>query len=333
MTSLFQKELSRYKKKFDSLFLGYIPKTPKSLWQPVIYHFKSGGKRWRPFLVRVIAKMYRVPSLESLPLEAIVELTHNWTLIHDDIEDGDTLRRGSPTVWKKFGIDYGVNSGDAMFALSFKILKDSEKKWGRKNTLYVLEKFVEMLNLLTEGQNLEFDFRRKIGNIKTSDYLTMIKKKTAALPKFGLISIAKLGGARERAIKSLEVFCDNIFPAFQIRDDVLNLIGGKDCGEEVGGDIKEGKRTLPILHLMNNVSLRERNSLLKTLTKGRNRVASGEVKRVVGLMEEKKSIKYTFSFIEKLVIKGKEALFNIVPSRGRVILEEIASWLSQKRDF
>ena len=123
----FLKELEKYKKKFDPLFLNYIPKTPKTLWQPVVYHFKSGGKRWRPYLVRLTGKLYKVPTSLCQLLEIIVELTHNWTLIHDDIEDGDLLRRGQATVWKKFGLDYGINSGDIMFALSLKILKEGEK--------------------------------------------------------------------------------------------------------------------------------------------------------------------------------------------------------------
>jgi len=328
-----QTEIKRYKEEFDSLFLSYIPKKPLTLWQPVIYHFKTGGKRWRPFLIRTVGKIYRISKSICEPLEVIVELTHNWTLIHDDIEDGDILRRGKETLWKKFGSDYGINCGDAMFALSFGILKKGERVLGKENTLFLLRSLSETLLGLAEGQNLEFDFRKKKKNIEFADYMKMVKKKTALLPKFGVIGIAKIGSVPKKEIEALGDFCDNIFPAFQIRDDILNLVGKKEYGKEIGGDIKEGKRTIPLWHLLKNVSQKERKEVSKIILKGREKITKEEVKYVIRLMKENGSIEFALSLSEKLVKKAKKALFCLPSHPQKKILEELSDWLSKERIY
>lgn len=333
MNQDFKKKLKKYKKNFDPIFLKYIPKTPQSLWQPVFYHFKAGGKRWRPFLVRLVAELYKVPLFISEPLEVIVELTHNWTLIHDDIEDEGFFRRGKITVWRKFGLDYGVNSGDAIFALSFKILREGERVWGKENTLFLLERLSETLLGMAEGQNLEFDFRKKKGNIKISEYIEMVKKKTSLLPKFGLLGIAKIAKIAQKEIKALENFCDNIFPAFQIRDDILNLIGKKEYGKEIGGDIKEGKRTIPIIHLLNNISQKEKKEVLKILLKRKEETKKKEVKKIINLMKKKGSLEFADLFSQKLLKKGKESLSSFSNLPEKKILEKISDWLVKARRF
>ena len=304
-----------------------------TLWQPVIYHFKSDGKRWRPYLVRVIGKLYQVPEAACELLEVIVELTHNWTLIHDDIEDGDILRRGKLTVWKKFGLDYGINCGDAMFALSFKILENGEKIWGKKNTLFLLKSLSETLIGLSEGQNLEFDFRKKKNNIKISDYMRVVKRKTTLLPKFGVIGIAKIAGASKKETKALEKFCDNIFPAFQIKDDILNLIGKREYGKEIGSDIKEGKRTVPLIYLLNKVSQKEKKEILRIILKERKKTTKKEVEKVIKLMKKTNSFEYSLSFIEKLIEKGKKSLPLLPGFPERQILQELSDWLAQGRIY
>lgn len=333
MIQNFQKTLHDYKKKFDPLFLKRIPRKPPTLWRPVIYHFKTGGKRWRPFLVRQVAKLYKIPPFVSLPLEVVVELTHNWTLIHDDIEDGDILRRGKLTCWKKYGLDYGINCGDVMFALSFNILNKNKKTWGEKNTFFLLENLSKTLLGLAEGQNLEFDFRKKKGNIKISDYLEMVKKKTALLPKFGLLAIAKIAKASQKEMKALERFCNFIFPAFQIKDDILNLTAKKEYGKEIGGDIREGKRTILTIHLLNNVSKKEKKAILEILLKERAKVTKNEIKKIINLMKEKGSIEFAKLFAQRLIKEAKKSL-DILPKRPeKEILQDVTEWLAKERIY
>lgn len=328
-----REEIRKYKKEFDPLFLSYIPKEPLTLWRPVIYHFKTGGKRWRPFLIRTIGKIYKIPQSACELLEVIVELTHNWTLIHDDIEDGDISRRGKETLWKKFGIDYGINCGDAMFALSFRLLEKGEKIWGRENTLFLLETLSKTLLNLAEGQNLEFDFRKMKKNIRFKDYMKMIAKKTAMLPKFGVLGIAKIGDVPAKDREALGYFCDNIFPAFQIKDDILNLIGRKEYGKERGGDIKEGKRTIPLWHLLENVSRKDRKEILEIVLKDREKTTREEVKYVIGLMKKKGSIEFALSVIENLVKNSKKAVVRLPKRPEKKILEELSDWLAKERTY
>jgi geranylgeranyl diphosphate synthase type I len=326
-------KLQEYKKNFDPLFLKSIPRTPKTLWQPVLYHFQAGGKRWRPFLIRTVGKIYQLPLSATEPLEIVAELTHNWTLIHDDIEDRDALRRGRETVWKKFGIEYGINSGDAMIALSFRILRSGEKKWEKEDTLFLMEELARTIESLCEGQDLEFDFRRREGNIEISDYKKMAKRKTVLLPKFGVLGVARLGRANRKEIESLEKFCDFIFLSFQIKDDLLNLISEEGYGKEIGGDIKEGKRTIPIIHLLNNASKRERREILEILLKPRENTKKREVKKVIKLMKKYGSVEFTTLFVKKLIAKAKQSLSSFPISPEKRILEGISNWLGEERIF
>lgn len=324
-----EKSLKNYKRTFDPLFLNYIPENPKTLWQPVIYHFKTGGKRWRPFLVRQTAKIYSLSS-PAQSLEVVVELTHNWTLIHDDIEDKDSFRHNKETVWKKFGIDRALNSGDAMIAFSFQIL-NKEKKWNEKEKIFLSTALAETIENLCEGQDMEFTFRKKKGNIEINDYMAMVERKTAALPKFGVFGVAKLGGANKKEIKALENFCNNLFPAFQIRDDILNLTGKEEYGKEIGGDIKEGKRTIPLIHLLNHSSKKEKKEILNILLKEREETTREEVEKVISLMKRYGSIDFAINFNKKLIQKAKESLFFLPNTKEKETLKELVSWLAKER--
>jgi geranylgeranyl pyrophosphate synthase len=327
-----KKSLIDYKRVFNPLFLKYIPKSPKTLWQPVLYHFKTGGKRWRPFLVNLIGKIYHLSTSSTQTLEVVVELTHNWTLIHDDIEDKDVFRRGQETVWKKFGVDRAINSGDAMIALSFKILSQ-EKKWTNDERKVLLIDLAQTIEELCQGQDLEFNFRRKKGNIKISDYMEMVKRKTAVLPKFGILEVAKLGKANKKEIKALEKFCDNLFPAFQIKDDILNLIAKEDYGKEIGGDIKEGKRTIPTIHLLNHASKKEKKEILNILLKKRENTTREEVKKVINLMKKYSSIDFAVAFNKKLIKGAKEVLSFLSEASEKKLLGEITGWLAEERSI
>jgi len=298
----------------------------------VIYHFQTGGKRWRPFLVRQIAKIYHFPPSSTQSLEVVVELTHNWTLIHDDIEDKDSFRHGKETVWKKFGIDRALNSGDAMIALSFKIIS-KEKKWIEKEKIFLSESLSETIENLCGGQDMEFAFRKKKGNIKISDYMEMVERKTAVLPKFGVLGVTKLGKANKKEIEALENFCDNLFPAFQIKDDILNLTGGEEYGKEIGGDIKEGKRTIPIIHLLNHSSKKEKKEILSVLLKDREKTTKEEVKKVISLMKKYGSIDFAVAFNKKLIKEAKKSLSFLPEVPEKKLLEEITDWLAEERAF
>lgn len=326
------KSLTKYKRVFDPLFLKFIPSSPKTLWQPVKYHFQTGGKRWRPFLVHQIAKIYHLSSSSIQPLEVVLELTHNWTLIHDDIEDQDSFRRDKETVWKKFGVDRAINSGDAMIALSFQII-EQEKKWQKDEKNFLSNTLSKTIISLCEGQDMEFTFRKKEGNIKISDYMSMVQRKTAILPKFGVLGVAKLANAKQNEIEALSKFCDNLFPAFQIRDDILNLTAKKDYGKEIGGDIKEGKRTIPVIHLLNHSSKKEQKEILNILLKERERTTKKEVEKVISLMRKHGSIDFTLLFVKNLIKEAKNALSSFRPTEDKKILEAMIDWLAQERTF
>lgn len=326
-------QLNEYKNGFDPIFLKSIPKEPRSIYKIVEYHFNTGGKRWRPFLIRTICKTLGGTKEQSLPLEIALEYIHNWSLIHDDIEDAGEMRRGKDTVWKAFGLARAVNVGDAMGALEIEVLSLGQKVWGEKNLNEMYKIMGEAIRKMCEGQNAEFDMREKKGNVEEKEVLEMMKKKTGALIKFSLVGIAKAMNASPEIIRGLEEYAIKLPIAFQIQDDQLNLIGKEEYGKEIGGDIREGKRTIQLTHCIKNCNEKDRKKIISIILKPGEKKTEKEIEFVIEKIKETKSLDYALEFSRKLATEAAEAL-NVLPDREeRKVMQDIALWLAVDRKF
>lgn len=199
----------------------------------------------------------------ALPAAAALELTHNFTLIHDDIEDGDVERRHRATLWKVWGVPQALNTGDGMFALARLTL------WG------VLERGVEpdiAVNLgaaldyatlvIAEGQYLDINFEKR-RSVSVATYLDMIRRKTAVLMACAAEMGALLGTRNTETIASLRSFGEAIGIAFQVRDDMLGVWASTaESGKTVAGDIYRRKKSLPIVHALEHADPSDRQRLL-----------------------------------------------------------------------
>lgn len=219
----------------------HVIKTPESLYEPVQYLMDLKGKRIRPLLALMAYNLYKDDVDEVMPVAYAIELFHNFTLMHDDIMDEATLRRGGMAVHQKYGVNAGILSGDAMLLLAYKYLFKSGL--GLKE----VEQFNNIALEICEGQQMDMNFESQ-KDVTIEAYLEMIKLKTAILLGLAMELGAVKAGASESDIQHLYKFGVNMGIAFQLHDDMLDAFGSSSAiGKKQGGDIMQRKQTY--LHL------------------------------------------------------------------------------------
>ncbi|MFZ1754999.1 MAG: polyprenyl synthetase family protein [Caldilineaceae bacterium] len=213
----------------------------------------GSGKRIRPLLCLMACASVGGDPATALSAAAAVEILHNFSLIHDDIEDGDETRRHRPTVWTLWGVPQAINAGDGMFALSFAaLLRSKQRGVGDRSLVAMLERFTACCTALTEGQHLDIGFEDR-EKVAVADYLRMIEGKTAVLLATALSIGALIGGADQRTDEALYGFGQHLGLAFQIQDDILGIWGDPTVtGKAAGNDILRRKKSLPLLYALNH---------------------------------------------------------------------------------
>jgi len=213
--------------------------SPKSLYDPIRYIMKLGGKRLRPMLTCLSYSMYKNDVEKIVKYAAGVEAFHNFTLMHDDIMDKAPLRRGKPTVHEKYNINTAILSGDVMLVKVYDMFLSLPADQLKE----VLRLFNKTASEVCEGQQLDMDFETK-KKVSENEYLGMIRLKTAVLLGFSLEFGALLASASEEDRKALYDFGVNIGIGFQLMDDLLDVYADqKKFGKTVGGDIVSNKKT------------------------------------------------------------------------------------------
>jgi geranylgeranyl pyrophosphate synthase len=215
------------------------------------------GKRLRGLLVLLTAEANGV-KINSLTLDiaASIELLHHATLIHDDIVDKADTRRGERSLNRKIGQTLSVLSGDYLFSLAIQpVLKMDEREY------YGI--FARTVKNVCEGE-IEEEYYKGNARITTVEYLNIIKNKTAALIAGSVKAGAIAGKCSKEAMKHLEIFGENIGMAFQIKDDIMDIVSDPGrLGKPAGNDIKEGKATLPLLLALNSAPKKERENIIR----------------------------------------------------------------------
>ena len=296
-----------------------------------------GGKRLRPFLCLMACRAVGGDPLKALRTAASIEMFQSFALVHDDIEDGSEMRRGKPCLHRIHGVPIAINVGDGLLITAFKMLLENREVLGKDLTIKVMEKMFELYLRTVEGQSLDIYWVQKnVWDLKEVDYFRMVTGKTGYYSGRTPIEIgALIGGADQKTISELGSFGEKIAIAFQIQDDVLNIERGeKDehgYGKERGGDILEGKRTLMIIHLLNNLPEKKRARVKQVLSKDRSGVSQKEVEEIIGLMEGCGSIDYAKSVSREMVFEAKKKLSILKDAGSRKIFEQIADFLVDRK--
>ncbi len=259
---IFKTIYDRERRKIDTRLQNALKnRKPASLYEPGAYIINSKGKRLRPLLVLLSAKAVGGNFNQAYNAAVAVELLHNFTLVHDDIMDNADKRRGRLTLHKKYNPNTAILTGDSLLSVAYEyLLKDCNG-----NAKNVIQSFTRGLVEVCEGQSMDTDFESK-KNITINDYLTMIKKKTAAMSEMCCNVGALLGGGNKEQIQSLSKYGLNLGIAFQIQDDLLDITADENVfGKSIGGDLVEGKKTYLFLKAFENAKGEDKRILKKVI--------------------------------------------------------------------
>ena len=237
-----------------------LPEEPERLYKPIIYSMSGGGKRIRPSLLMLVCDAYGGSLQEALPVAAAVEMFHNFTLLHDDIMDNATVRRGKPSVYASWGNNVAILSGDAMMIFAYRLLIGSPAdKLSR-----IMDIFTTMALQVCEGQQYDMDFEER-QKVSVVEYLNMIELKTSVLLAGSAMIGAVLGDASESDCRKIYRYALELGLAFQQQDDLLDSYGTvEELGKRIGGDILEGKKTCLMLNAMSRATEDDRDILRST---------------------------------------------------------------------
>jgi geranylgeranyl diphosphate synthase, type II len=241
-----------------------VGKQPMGLYDPVGYILSLGGKRIRPALCLTACSMFNAEeAVRCLNPALALEVFHNFTLLHDDIMDGSPMRRNHPTVHMRWNNNTAILSGDAMLIMAYQLMANTpEALLGP-----VLEEFSKTALEVCEGQQMDMDFESRM-DVTESEYLEMIRLKTAVLLGASLKIGARIGGADATMAESLYKFGSNIGISFQLQDDWLDVFGDEAVfGKSIGGDIVCNKKTYLLITAQNHLNGQSKKELNRWLLK------------------------------------------------------------------
>jgi geranylgeranyl diphosphate synthase type II len=255
----FQELIEKFNKDFDT---QHFPSQPASLYEPSEYFLKIGGKRIRPVLCLLGNELFSDLNPDAFLAANAVELFHNFSLVHDDMMDEASLRRGQPTVHTKYDSNTALLVGDIMVIRAYEYLQGIQSNHLSK----ILGLFNQTAREVCEGQQLDMDYAKR-NTVTLEEYIHMITLKTSVLLAASLQMGAIIGGAGDHNCNHLYEFGKKLGIAFQIQDDYLDAFGDANLfGKEAGGDIKQNKKTFLLIRALETANAAQLETLNKLLT-------------------------------------------------------------------
>jgi geranylgeranyl diphosphate synthase, type I len=290
-----------------------------------------GGKRLRPAMAMMACEAAGGDPIRALPSGCAVEFFHAAALIHDDIMDSSELRRDQRCVHVVHGVPLAINTGDFALGLVCTIVVRDQGLTDRVK-IAVLDAIGEMSARTIEGQALDVGWvRDDVYDLTAEDYLTMSLGKTGYYSGISPLKIgALIGGATKRRREALEAFGRNAAIAFQIQDDLLNLIGDEAVmGKDFLNDVLESKRTLMVIHSLDQARGHDRERLVELLQRGHDK-SRDDVEEVVALLKSNGSIEYARAFARDLILDARGHLGALAPSQARDALLSMADFFLER---
>jgi geranylgeranyl diphosphate synthase type II len=301
----------------------HFPSTPASLYEPGDYFLSWGGKRIRPVMCLMGSEMFGEISADTYEVATAIELFHNFTLIHDDIMDEAPLRRGMETVHMKYGANTALLTGDVMMIRAYEYLNKINLQYLSR----ILSLFNKTAKEVCEGQQLDIDFEKK-SDVSLDGYIEMISLKTSVLLAASLEMGAVLGGASDGNCRHIYEFGKNLGIAFQVQDDYLDAFGDPEkFGKEVGGDIRQNKKTFLLIHALEVADPDQKKSLKQLMQKD----GMDKVQQVLSIYKNCGVDEWAKQLKDKYLQTALKHLADIaVMSVRKKPLEELAEFLIQR---
>lgn len=275
------KQIEQNAKTVNKYLNSKLKGNPKKLYDAAGHLIVNGGKRLRPYMVIRSCQILKGKVSNAMPAASAVEMVHNFSLVHDDIMDNDEMRHGVPTVHKKFGMPIAILAGDVLFSKAFQVITNS--KLSASATTQLVSRLSKACVDICEGQLLDVKMAEEEKIPSQAEYITMIGKKTAALFDVSCAMGAICATNKPTDISNLSSFGRNLGIAFQITDDLIGVMGDpKITKKPVGNDLREGKKSLPILMAIKLAKGNDKKIILKAF--GNSKISRKDLNKSVGVI-------------------------------------------------
>ncbi len=322
----FKQHYLSYKSLVDERLQGFVQKNqPRTLYEPTAYVLGGGGKRIRAILVMLAAEAVGGDGKAALDAGVGVEILHNFTLVHDDIMDRADTRRGRETVHRKWDEGVAILVGDVMIGLAHSALLCNPPQ----RLVEVINAFTHGIIDVCEGQTLDREFETR-KDVTLEDYLWMIAMKTGRLVETAAEVGGLIGDGSARQIEALRAYARHIGQAFQIQDDLLDIVAEEaELGKRIGGDVMEGKRTYLLIQALERVHDGEDRHLLDTLLANKGLPAE-RIGDMLALYRRHGVLHSAQQDVEAYIHRAKEDLHALPDTPAREMLVWFADMLMNR---
>ena len=349
--------LEKLKPEIDRMIEKYLPKKVSNKWldfsfgkpryifskkaaeesliKPIWNFLGRGGKRWRPVLFLLITEAIGGDIKKVKDFVVIPELVHNGTIIIDDIEDQGELRRGKPCLHKIFGEDIAINAGNFIYFLPLLALAKTKNKFTPEVLVRAYETYIQEMINISLGQGTDIYWHKgKAKKITEKEYLQMCVFKTGCLSRMAAKLAVVLAEGDEKLTEAVGRVAEAVGVAFQIQDDILDItLSGKErkgFGKSLGNDIKEGKRSLMVIHALEKATKKDKKRLIELLDKHTDDLE--ERKAAIEIIKKYDSIEYAKKVAKKIMREAWEGADRVLkPSLAKKRLKEFVNYLIERK--
>lgn len=308
-----------------------IDTVKKAVVEPIWDFLDRGGKRWRPALMVICCEAVGGKAKDAMPFAALPELIHNGTIMVDDVEDSADMRRGKPATHKIYGVDLAINTATLMYYLPLCILYRNLQKINAEARLAIYDLYATEMSRLSFGQAMDIYWHKgAAAKVSEEQYLQMCSYKTGCLARFSAELGAILGNGSQEQRKKLGNFARVLGVAFQIQDDILNLVSSQELGKPYGEDITEGKRTIMVIRAMNTTKKADSEKLLGILNShSRDKL---QISEAIEILRSSGSIDYAKLRAKELMQAAWNELKPALPqSNAKGLLKEFADFVIERK--
>lgn len=311
--------LSKHKDVVEKEIMTSMNKIKQNRLHGAMTHlFAGGGKRYRAILPRLVGEATGAAHDGHYTLGSSIEIIHNFTLVHDDIMDQDPIRRGLNAVHIEYDDATAINAGDAMLAVGFEILADSEEI-SPENLKFLVQSIGEMVRRVAEGQQEDFDFEQR-EYVSEDEYIAMIAGKTSAMFETCAETGAKLAGASPKTVENMADWGLKLGLCFQLMDDLIDITGDTETlGKPAGSDVVQGKKTLIAIHALDS------DNDLPAFTKvyGKGECSDNDLNAAVKELRNNGSIDYAMDRAMRYHSEAHQILDGLEPSPALEVLRQL----------